>query len=483
MHADVQTLQVVEDDALAPELDPLLENDLVDQVVGRRNRIGRIAVGHERLQQRLAGGGVVVRRSLGLDQVHLLDTHHRDARHVTRGIVSFFAVGRVELKRCVGGYRCELLLGQGRIGCDGVERAVGSDKALFAEVARRNAVVAEYRDTRLRSVAVTPDSLGRHVGRPRQQVVEHGVGGLDHGPHPRRIDRVEPGLRVEPLAFGHNRAARSVDGLAGVFGGQTVSGVAGRNFRIRFGESAQPEVGAGLESVDHGQRGQVFRCRRIVGQQGLGGVEVLEDELEHLLTRYARVVFQFLHARIFPDDGNGQPLDGFQLGLVGGTFGSLGRQRVVETGQVEVAERAESLGNAHHLLCAFALVCDVDGLIGREDELVIVGVEERGHLAVRCQSGRVARIEPCLPAVVVLVAARQVAADGEHLADHAVGGAEDARVAEVDVLAEVYIVGDEHRRHRSDKTLLCERRFGSLLAGGVSAFGEGLLDTARKKHG
>ena len=78
---------------------------------------------------------------------------------------------------------------------------------------------------------------------------------------------------------------------------------------------------------------------------------------------------------------------------------------------------------------------------------------------------------------------RQVAADGEHLADHAVGGAEDARVAEVDVLAEVYIVGDEHRRHRSDKTLLCERRFGSLIAGGVSAFGEGLLDTARKKHG
>ncbi len=28
---DVQTLQVVDDDALAPELDPLLENDLVDQ--------------------------------------------------------------------------------------------------------------------------------------------------------------------------------------------------------------------------------------------------------------------------------------------------------------------------------------------------------------------------------------------------------------------------------------------------------------------
>ena len=211
--------------------------------------------------------------------------------------------------------------------------------------------------------------------------------------------------------------------------------------------------------------------------------QLTKDELEDLLTRYARVVLQFLHARIFTDDGNGQPLDGFQLGLVGGTLGSFGRQRVVETGQVEVAERAESLGSAHHLLCAFALVCDGDSLIGREDELVIIGVEERGRPAVRCQSGRVARIEPGLPTVVVLVAARQVAADGEYLADHAVGGAEDARVTEVDVLAEVCIVGDEHRRHRCDLSLLCERRFGSLIAGGVSAFGEGLLDTARKKHG
>ena len=408
-----------------------------------------------------------MRRSLGFDQVHLLDAHHRNIGNVADGIGRRLAFGGMELQVRIGREVGELRRRQvGNVAVIGIF-GIGSHERALAPVGVGYFVV-EIAGNAFENVfaAIPPRSLARTPCREIHKVGD-AFGRLRKVPHPRIVGFVEARFGVQPLRFGHDRAFRGVDGLAGIRRGVGI---------LRRIEAAQPEVSTRLDAVDHGQTRIGLRRRGVVGQQRLGVVEVPEDEFEHRLARHARIVAGHILGGVLVHDRDGQPLDARNVGV-------LVVERIVQSGQIQIELGAISFGEAQIAFLRFGKFHarqQADHIVARFDERIVAVPREATYGLRRTdQNARLPVGEPVISRTFVAGGAYHVARGGVRSAHH-------ARIAEVEAVVvrpAVHRIGVGHVDGDGiDDGLHLSRRIADL-SGSRAVGGEGLFDTARERHG
>ena len=476
--AQCKTLLVPEGDALTPELDAGLQADLLLKLLEARGReaVRRLTVGlHEAVECIDALGEVLCAERLGLDQVHLLDTHERMIDRITHGIGRVVALSGTELDRS---QRLERISEEGLVVRAAalvvvVVEQSGIEPRVLAEVVVGDLRIEVRVDAAAHGLAIVgPVLLGGHVGNERVEVVD-GLRSLDGTPHPRVVARraVEAGRRILPLGLRQRRVAAGRDRLAGVVGRLLVGSV-------HTGRAAL-EVGTGRNTVDDAQVGHLLRRAGVVSQHALGALQVGEDHLVvDLGHRSTRIALGLLLGGVLRDDDAGQVLDvvGNRVVVHLRAVALLGFE---QTHQVEVELCAERKRDAQ-----IAPLVGVEALLrnGREGrDHVVATLDPRVVVVPELIAGDIvlAQVEVAHPVGEPVVAG---VPQHDHVARHAGERNVDRRVAEVPGLRVVLGIERQGAGDGIHHRVEGRGRFGDLV-GRRPVGGEGLLDTAAQRSG
>ena len=441
---------------------------------------------HKRGDESLTCCCIVVCSSLSLDEVHLLNTHNWNINYVTSCRRNLLTAG-TELEVAVGTdtltletTSCPLLLCEvGYILVVSVS-SVRTNDQLLTEVGVRHTLVRCLAYAWLCTRAITPTCSRAHMCSPRVEVRDYSLSRLNHTQHPSVVSSAESVDRVAVLSLCQWLATRSGDSQTSILGSLLVGSVTCNYIRIlcnvvqALGETAQPEVSTSLQTVNYSQRRDVLCAWSEVSQASLCIVQIVQDELEHLLTWKAWVVLGIRLSGVLINDRHCQTLDSCQSCLILRTLSRYSVEWVVQTSQVEIVECTISLCNTALLCQSRVVTANRDKVVGSLDELVVVVPEERAiaswadtHLVV---------IE--LESVEVLVTAR-VPVRWEYLTNSVVGVDHQRWITEVVVIfATIDIIGDENCRDRSDHTIRCEWRVAYLIGSSATSELICLLNTA-----